>query len=112
MTTPTTSPMRATDFCFWLLGPFELCHLITFTADQRVCIRGRLTEVRSASQVGQPAAAIEFCDWLNGALDMLNSDDPGHAQIIKNRLTGVIAQMKSKPALTTGDVGKMDRSSS
>ena len=80
--------MKATEFCYWLQGAFELTGLSAFTDGQLKCIRKHLELVLATDQTGQPPMAVSFCSWLRGVVDFISAEDGKHTLAVQSRLHG------------------------
>ena len=66
--------MKATEFCYWLQGAFELGEQTSLTDPQVVCARKHLELVRANGMTG-PERVVTFCGWVAGVFDLLEGSD-------------------------------------
>lgn len=81
--------MKATEFCYWLQGAFELASIGMFDELQLACIQKHLELVRALAQDDQPRQAVDFCDWLRIGADFIKRGDAEQAKVVRDRLASV-----------------------
>lgn len=96
--------MKATEFCYWLQGGFELASIGVFDELQLEIIRKHLALVRATDQDGQPVEAIEFCSWLRGGVDFIRQGDGQQAATVRLRLSSVFEHAIDPTYSNTGDL--------
>ena len=95
--------MKATEFCYWLQGAFEIADLKDLDAPKVECIREHLRLVEVVHNQGadnSPDQAKQFCGWLDGALDMMDvtigRGDSMRTARIRERLNAVFVHAVDK----------------
>lgn len=78
--------MKATEFCYWLQGAFELGNLAALTKERLQCIKQHLAMVQATDQATQPAKVTEFCAGLRGGLDFIKPGDSLIMEALRKRL--------------------------
>jgi hypothetical protein len=78
--------VKATEFCYWLQGAFELGVIPALTLAQLETIKKHLEMVKKTNQDDQPAAAVEFCYWLRGGADFIKHEDLDQTETVRNKL--------------------------
>ena len=82
--------MKATEFCYWLQGAFELSSISMFDELQLACIQRHLELVRATDQANQLAQAVDFCQWLRGGIDFIRPREEAPIRRVRERLASVL----------------------
>lgn len=81
--------MKATEFCYWLQGAFEIAGLSAFDSLHISCIKKHLALVRVNPLRSEPPESTEFCDWLSGGIDFIRPGDAEQTKTVRDRLSSV-----------------------
>jgi len=76
--------MTPREFCYWLMGPFEIAGLTELSAKQVSCIKNHLDLSLKCVPEGGP-----FVFWLQGALSGRESLDARETGVVRDKLAGV-----------------------
>jgi len=75
--------MKATEFCYWLQGLFELADPLTLSQQQVECISKHLALTEALTHDDSPALVRQFTEWLRVSLEWLDGNRAD--QVIKVR---------------------------
>lgn len=84
--------MTASNFCYWLQGGFELGQIVLDENTRQLIERHRRYAQNMDHLDPSPAEAIDFLNWLGGALDMCGATPEmgtAGAMIIRSKLSAV-----------------------
>lgn len=87
--------MKATEFCYWLQGLFELASPETLTDTQIECIK-RHAALVAATPASESAKCMEFMRWLEVSLDWLDGKNVEHVMRIRTKLAELFAHVIDK----------------
>lgn len=87
--------MKATEFCYWLQGLFELANPETLSSEQIECIK-RHAALVTATAANDSAKCLGFMQWLEVSLDWLDGQRPEHVTRIKTKLADIFEHVIDK----------------
>lgn len=89
--------MKATEFCYWLQGFFELTSPTTLTTAQVQCINKHLDlAIAYGDKDDSPQRVKNFIGWLKTSLEWLDPAQPEQVQKVKLRLDECFAHVIDK----------------
>lgn len=88
--------MKATEFCYWLQGLFELADPHTLTKQQVECISKHLALTEALARDDSPAAVRQFTAWLRVSMDWLDGSVPEQVLKVRTKLAECFAHAIDK----------------
>ena len=83
--------MKATEFCYWLQGLFELADPLTLNEQQIGCITKHLALTEALRHDNSPALVLQFTKWLRASLDWFDGSVPDQVAKVRTKLAECFA---------------------
>jgi len=88
--------MKATEFCYWLQGLFELVQPKVLTTPQIECIKRHLALSEAIKDDDSPKLVKEFTAWLRTSLEWMDPSVPDHVHKVQFKLDQCFAHVIDK----------------